>query len=65
MTLMGNVPSVEVMAEGTPEAVRGSVREVLQSLESNNRVILSCAGGMPPGVPTENIWAFLEAAREG
>jgi uroporphyrinogen-III decarboxylase len=65
VTLMGNVPSVEVMAEGTPEAVRGSVKNILQSLQSTSRVILSCAGGMPPAVPTENIRAFLEAAREG
>ena len=65
VTLMGNVPSVEVMAGGTPEEVKENVREILKSLESTNRVILSCAGGMPPGVPTENIRAFLEAAREG
>jgi uroporphyrinogen-III decarboxylase len=65
VTLMGNVPSVEVMAEGTPEEVKGSVRDILSSLKSTRRVILSCAGGMPPGVPTENILAFLEAARSG
>jgi hypothetical protein len=65
VTLMGNVPSVEVMAEGTSEQVKESVRDTLASLESTNGVILSCAGGMPPGVPTENIRAFLEAAQEG
>jgi uroporphyrinogen-III decarboxylase len=65
VTLMGNVPSVEVMAEGTPEEVKRSVGDILQSLQSTSRVILSCAGGMPPDVPTENITAFLEAAREG
>jgi uroporphyrinogen decarboxylase len=65
VTLMGNVPSVEVMAEGTPEAVKRSVQGILRSLDSTERVILSCAGGMPPGVPTENIRAFVEAAREG
>lgn len=27
------------------------------------RVILSCGGGMPQGVPTENVAAFLDAAR--
>ena len=65
VTLMGNVPSVEVMAEGTPEDVKQNVRDILRSLESTSRVILSCAGGMPPDVPTANIRALLEAAREG
>ena len=65
VTLMGNVPSVEVMAEGTPEDVKKNVRDILNTLQSNSRVVLSCAGGMPPDVPTENIRAFLEAAREG
>jgi len=64
VTLMGNVPSVEIMAEGTPEAVKAKVREIVSSLESTRGVILSCAGGMPPGVPTENIRAFLKAASE-
>ena len=26
-------------------------------------LVLSCGGGMPPGAGTENIEAFLEAAR--
>jgi uroporphyrinogen-III decarboxylase len=65
VTLMGNVPSVKVMAEGTPQDVKSSVRQILASLKSSDRVILSCAGGMPPGVPTENIRAFAEAAHLG
>jgi len=63
LTLMGNVPSVEVMANGTPQQVRQGVRDVLACLHSTRRVILSCAGGMPPEVSTENIRAFIDAAK--
>jgi uroporphyrinogen-III decarboxylase len=31
------------------------------SVKEKSKVILSCGGGMPPAVPTENIKAFLEA----
>jgi len=62
VTLLGNIPPRDVLAQGTPEDVQASVRGLLEGLEDRSRVILSCGGGMPPAVPTENIQAFLEAA---
>lgn len=61
VTLLGNIPTRDVLAAGTPEDVRSSVKEALGSVEDRSRIILSCGGGMPPGVPTENIEAFLQA----
>jgi len=63
VTLLGNIPPRDVLAQGTPEDVAASVEAALESLNDRRRIILSCDGGMPPDVPTENIRAFLLAAR--
>jgi uroporphyrinogen decarboxylase len=61
LTLLGNIPTRDVLAAGTPDDVRASVKAALDSVPDKSRIILSCGGGMPPGVPTENIEAFLSA----
>ncbi len=61
VTLLGNIPTVDVLADGTPEEVRNSVKAALESVRDKSRIILSCGGGMPPDVSTENIEAFLSA----
>jgi uroporphyrinogen decarboxylase len=65
VTLLGNIPTLEVLADGSPDDVRNSVKAALDSVEDKSRIILSCGGGMPPDVPTENIEAFLSAAGHG
>jgi uroporphyrinogen decarboxylase len=60
VTLMGNIPPREVLAGGTPDDVRRAVRAQAASLGDRDRVLFSCGGGMPPGVPTENLRAFVE-----
>jgi uroporphyrinogen decarboxylase len=62
VTLLGNIPTRDVLAAGTPDDVRDNVKTALSSIEDKCRIILSCGGGMPPDVPTENIEAFLSAA---
>ena len=61
VTLLGNIPPRDVLATGTPDDVTRVVGEMLQALEDHSRVIVSCGGGMPPGVPTENIQALISA----
>jgi uroporphyrinogen decarboxylase len=63
VTLLGNIPPRDVLAAGTPEDVRNSVKAALNSVADRSRIILSCGGGMPPDVSTENIEAFLSAVR--
>jgi len=63
IVLLGNIPPREVMSEGTPETVVESVRQILGTLQDTSKIILSCGGGMPPGVPTKNIVAFLETVK--
>ncbi len=61
VTLLGNIPTLDVLAAGTPEQVKNSVKAALDSVEDKSRIIMSCGGGMPPDVTTENIDAFLSA----
>jgi len=61
LTLLGNIPTRDVLAAGTPEDVRNSVKAALESVSDKSRIILSCGGGMPPDVSTENIEAILSA----
>ncbi|MFH1717114.1 MAG: uroporphyrinogen decarboxylase family protein [Planctomycetota bacterium] len=65
VTLLGNIPTRDVLAAGIPDDVRKSVNDVLKSVSDRSRIILSCGGGMPPGVPTKNIEAFISAAGGG
>jgi uroporphyrinogen-III decarboxylase len=62
VTLLGNIPTRDVLAAGSPDDVRKSVKAAMNSVEDKSRIILSCGGGMPPDVPTENIEAFLSTA---
>ena len=63
VTLLGNLPPRDVLAAGTPESVETATRELAASLQDNSRIILSCGGGMPPGVSSANIAAFVRAAQ--
>jgi uroporphyrinogen decarboxylase len=64
VALMGNIPPRDVLASGTPADVTRSIGEMLQALGDRSRVIVSCGGGMPPAVPTENIQALISAAEK-
>jgi uroporphyrinogen decarboxylase len=64
VTLLGNLPPRDVLANGTPQEVKNETTKIIQYLKDKSRVILSCGGGMPPAVPTENIKAFLEAVSD-
>ncbi len=63
IALLGNVPPRDVLASGTPENVKRSVTDMLHALEDHSRLMVSCGGGMPPGVPTENIRALISTVQ--
>ena len=63
VVLLGNIPPRDVLANGTVEDVEASVKEALDSVSDKSRIIMSCGGGMPQDVSTENIKAFVEAVR--
>jgi uroporphyrinogen decarboxylase len=61
VTLMGNIPPRDVLAAGSADDVARAVTAQLRSLPDTRRILFSCGGGMPPGVPSENIRAFVGA----
>jgi uroporphyrinogen-III decarboxylase len=61
VTLLGNIPPRDVLAQGTPADVAARVAAAIKPLSDRSRIILSCGGGMPPGVPSENVLAVLSS----
>ena len=62
VAILGNIPPRDVLAAGAPQDVQEAVKQSVADLSDRSRLILSCGGGMPQGVPTENIQAFITAA---
>ena len=58
ITMLGNVPPRDVLANGSKADIEASVRSMITGLESRTRIIVSCGGGMPPAVSTDNIKYF-------
>jgi uroporphyrinogen decarboxylase len=63
VTMLGNIPPRDVLARGTPDEIKKTAAQLIASLEDRSRVILSCGGGMPPGVSSEHLRAFVHAVR--
>ncbi len=63
VTMLGNIPPRDVLASGNPQEVSRITTELLDSLEDKSRIILSCGGGMPPEVSSENIQAFIDTVK--
>ncbi|MHC4623220.1 MAG: uroporphyrinogen decarboxylase family protein [Planctomycetota bacterium] len=61
VTLLGNIPPRDILAVGSPKDVQNSVMAALNSVPDKTCIILSCGGGMPPDVPTQNVQAFLSS----
>jgi len=61
LALLGTVPPRDTLAVAKPDEVAAAVKAQAAALPAGARLVHSCAGGMPPGVPTANIEAFLKA----
>jgi uroporphyrinogen decarboxylase len=60
--LLGNVPPLQVMAQGSPDAV-GEAGLACIRAAGNRNLILSAGGGVSPGTPPANIDALVAANR--
>ena len=58
VTLLGNIPPLQVLLNGTVDEVVQNVRDLVTSLDEKSHIILSSGGGVSPAVTTENIRAF-------
>jgi uroporphyrinogen-III decarboxylase len=63
LTILGNIPPRDVLAKGSLADVTAAVKKLLAENPDKSKLILSCAGGVPPAVSTANLRAFIEAAR--
>jgi uroporphyrinogen-III decarboxylase len=59
VVLVGNIPPRDVLAAGTPAKVEAEVRKAYCEMTDHSRIIWSAGGGMPPGVSTGNLNAFI------
>ena len=64
ISLRGNVNSITVMLEGTPEDVRQDVKRCMDAAKENGGFILGVGDQTPYATPEENLYAFVEAGRE-
>lgn len=62
LCLLGNVPPLEVLAQGTPEDVVAAARGCLAQHPAKRGLILSAGGGTSPGTSGENVRALAEAS---
>lgn len=60
--LMGNVPPLEILAQGAPAQVAEAVEAARDSLGDTRRWLLSAGGGVSPGTPGDNLRALVGAA---
>jgi uroporphyrinogen decarboxylase len=60
ITMLGNIPPRDVLANGSRTEIETAVKDLIQNLERKSRVIVSCGGGMPPDVSTENMKLFAQ-----
>ena len=60
VTLLGNIPPRDVLARGTGDDIKEAIMSSLDSIDTKSRLIMSCGGGMPPDVSTENINSFIQ-----
>jgi uroporphyrinogen decarboxylase len=58
ITMLGNIPPRDVLANGSRTDIEKAVTDLLNNLEDKSRTIVSCGGGMPPGVTTEKLELF-------
>ena len=62
--ILGNIPPLDVLTEGTPEQCAEAATKLLNAYGSKQGLILSAGGGASMGMPKENFLAVADALRE-
>ncbi len=63
--LMGNVPPLQVLAQGKPQEVTASAKKCIADNAGHPAFLLSAGGGVSMGTPGENIQALIDASKGG
>ena len=63
VVLLGNIPPRDVLANGNFDQIKSATLNLINNLKEKTRVILSCGGGMPPNVKSENILCFISTIK--
>jgi uroporphyrinogen decarboxylase len=61
--LMGNIPPLEVLCQGSPAEVSTAARECVKAHGGRKGLLLSAGGGASPGTPGVNVRAMAEAVK--
>lgn len=64
ISLRGNVNSIAVMLEGTPEEVDRGVRRCMEAAKAGGGYILGVGDQTPYNTPDENLHAFVDAGKK-
>jgi uroporphyrinogen decarboxylase len=64
VVIMGNVNPTAVMKDGSVNDVRRVSKKLLKEMRDYPNFLLSTGCDLPPGVPLENMQAFMQTARE-
>ena len=64
VTLLGNIPPRDILANGNEDEVKQTTKDLINSLDKKSRVIISCGGGMPPGVKSGNLKALINTVKD-
>ena len=64
VTMLGNIPPRDVLANGSESDIESAIKELLQTLDRKDRFIVSCGGGMPPNVSSRNINCFIDMIKK-
>jgi uroporphyrinogen-III decarboxylase len=64
MVILGSLPPRDVLAACSPDEVYEQTKAMIEAVPNKNKLLVSCGGGMPPKVSTENLQAFIRAVKE-
>ncbi len=64
IVLLGNLPPLELLVNGSPEDVRDATRKQLALLPGAGPFVVSPGGGVSPGTPIENLQAMVSVVKE-
>ena len=63
IVLMGNIPPIDVLVNGTKDEVTKATEALLQKLGECGPLLISPGGGVSPGTPVENLKTMVEVVQ--